>query len=89
MEDKDKAEVFAKTYRSFAKLPVKKEDRKIRRRNRNALKRRPRAEEENEQHITMEELERTIKEAKNNKAAGKDDIPYKMLINLGPKPPQI
>ena len=33
----------------------------------------------------MEELERTIKEAKNNKAAGEDDIPYEMLKNLGPK----
>ena len=83
--DKDKAEQFAKTYKGFSKLPVKREDRILRRKNRTRMKRRPTAEEESEQVFTMEEMERVIKEAKNNKAAGEDDIPYEMIKNLGPK----
>jgi len=47
ISDKHKAEKFAKTYRSFSKLPTRKED--------------------------------------NNRAAGRDDIPYEMIKNLGPK----
>ena len=46
------------------------------------LKARLRAEKENEQHITMEEPERTIKEAKTNmgrQPAREDEIPYEML----------
>ena len=85
VDDKDKAEEFAKTYKSFAKLPVKKEDRTIRRKNRKHMKRKPTAAEESEQAFTMDEMERVIKEAKNNKAAGEDDIPYEMVKNLGPK----
>ena len=43
--DKDKAEQFAKTYKGFSKLPVKREDRILRRKNRMRMKRRPTAEE--------------------------------------------
>ena len=82
VEDADKAEQFAKTYRSFSKLPVKKEDRVLRRYNRKRMKHTNRPVEESEQPLTWEELERTINEAKNNKAAGEDEIPYELIKNL-------
>ena len=85
VEDEDKAEQFAKTYRSFAKLPVSKEDRVLRRYNRKHMKRKQGPVEESEQPLTWAELERAIHEAKNNKAAGEDDIPYELIKNLGPK----
>jgi len=83
--DKDKANQFAKTYKGFSKLEVRKEDRTIRKEVRKAIKRRTTVIEESEQEITMTELERSIEESKKGKAAGEDDIPYEMLQNLGPK----
>ena len=85
VEDADKAEQFAKTYRSFSKLPVAKEDRVLRRYNRKHMKRKHGPVQESEQPLTWTELERVIDEAKNNKAAGEDDIPYELIKNLGPK----
>ena len=41
----DKAEAFAKTYKGFSRLPVKKSDRTIRRRVRKRIERRHKAEE--------------------------------------------
>ena len=41
--------------------------------------------EESEKDITMQEMQRAIEEAANNKAAGEDDIPYECLKHLGPK----
>ena len=84
VEDKDKAEAFAKTYRGFSRLPSRKADRKLRRRVRQFLKSRP-ARTEEEQDITMEELERVIGTAGNNKAAGDDDVPYEFIKRLGPR----
>ena len=84
-DDIDKAEAFAKTYKGFSRLPVKKSDRTIRRRVRKRMKRRPTAEEECEQALTMEEMERVIQEAGNNKASGDDDIPYELIKHLGKK----
>ena len=77
--DKDKAEQFAKTYRSFSKLKARKSDRKIKR----AIRRQHKAKrvlEESE----MTEMLRAIREASNGKAAGSDDIPYELVKNLGP-----
>ena len=44
----------------------------------------PRVLKENEQDITNHEMLRVIKEASNNKAAGRDDISYEFIKNLGP-----
>ena len=67
--DKDKAEQFAKTYRSFSKLKARKEDRRIKRFIRKELKTR-RDLEESEEEITKTEMMRAIKEVSNGKAAG-------------------
>lgn len=84
--DKDKAEQFAKTYKGFAKLPVRREDRRVRRRVRKRLRAtKVSTQEESEQDITIEELERVITEASANKAAGDDEMPYEFLKQLGPK----
>ena len=84
ISDKHKAEKFAKTYRSFSKLPTRKEDRKIKKVIRRQYHAR-RVLEESEQDITKGEMMRAIREASNNRAAGRDDIPYEMIKNLGPK----
>ena len=84
-DDINKAEAFEKTYKRFSQLPVKKSDRTIRRRVRKRIKRRPTAEEECEQALTMEELERVIQEAGNNKVSGDDDLPYEVIKYLGKK----
>ena len=81
--DKDKAEQFAKTYRSFSKLKARKEDRRIKRYIRKELKT-CRDLEESEEEITKTEMMRAIREASNGKAAGEDDIPYELVKNLGP-----
>ena len=49
------------------------------------MKRRSVVEEESEQDITIEELNRVIEEAGSNKAAGEDDIPHELIKHLGPK----
>ena len=49
VEDKDKAKQFVKTYKGFSKLPVRKEDRKLRRFIRKRMKRHPTVPEESEQ----------------------------------------
>ena len=84
VEDKDKAEQFAKTYRSFAKLPVRKKDRKIRKKNRRMSKIKS-AAQECERDLTMQEMTRAIGQTKANKAAGEDEIPYEFIRHLGPK----
>ena len=82
--DSDKAEQFAKTYRSFSKLKARKGDRRIKRAIRKEHKK-TRDLEDSECDITMTEVLRVIKEASNGKAAGNDDIPYEMIKHLGPK----
>ena len=52
VEDIDKAREFAKTYKSFAKIPMKKEDRILRRGIRKRMKRNPLAAQESEQDFT-------------------------------------
>ena len=83
VEDIDKAKAFAKTYKSFSKIPVKKEDRILKKAVLKKMKRKPQAHQESEQNFTLEELERAIAEAKNNMAAGEDDVPYEFIKHLG------
>ena len=83
--DRDKADEFAKTYKSFSILPVSKEDRKLRRTVRNRYKKKPDTSEASECDIKLEELERTINQTNLNKAAGEDRIPYEFLKHLGTK----
>ena len=47
------------------------------------MKRKPQAHQESEQNFTLEELESVIAEAKNNKAAGEDDVPYEFIKHPG------
>ena len=84
-DDKDKANEFAKTYKSFSVLPVYKEDRKLRRAVRKEFKKVPVTPDPSECDIKMEELERNLKQTNQNKAAGEDQIPYEFLKHLGPK----
>ena len=84
ISDKDKAEQFAKTYHSFSRLTVRKEDRKIKRFIRKQHKV-EREMNEREQDITKQEMLRVIRESSNSKAAGRDDISYELVKNLGPK----
>ena len=53
------------------------------------MKRKVSVSEESEQDLTMEELKRTINQAKKNKAAGEDDVPYEFLQHLGPTVKQL
>jgi hypothetical protein len=85
LDNRDKANAFAKTYRSFSRLPVKKSDRAVQRNVRKGLKRRTVEMQECEQNITMNELNRVIDAAGLNKAAGEDDIPYELVKRLGRK----
>ena len=86
IEDADKAEQFAKTYRKFSKLPSRQEDRAIKQKVRKARKQAKGCYilQESERDITAAEVRKVIKQAKNNKAAGQDDVPYEMLKHLGP-----
>jgi ribonuclease HI/exonuclease III len=84
VEDKDKAEQFAKTYRGFAKLPIRREDRRMRKDNRNWMGQQT-ALQACEVEFSMSEMERVIEETKNNKAAGEDEIPYELIKHLGRK----
>ena len=87
VEDEDKAEQFAKTYKQFSRLPKRKTDRE---RKRSIIKRMraklaaPGPLEESEQDLTMAEMNRAIFGAGTNKASGDDDIPYEFIKNLGP-----
>ena len=83
IEDIDKPRQFARTYKGFAKIPMSKEDRILRRGVRKRMKKNTRLIQESEQEFTMDELERVLKETKPNKAAGEGDIPYEFLRNLG------
>jgi ribonuclease HI len=85
VDDKDKANAFAKTYKQFSRIPTRKSDRKIRRSVRNRMKTNTTPLEESEQEITIQELERVIEEAGLKKAAGEDDIPYELIKHLGKK----
>ena len=88
VENKDKADQFAKTYQSFAKLPVEKKDRDFRRKVRKQMEEDEQIGnpiEETEKDIEMHELERAIDGCKNSKAAGEDEIPYEFLKHMGPK----
>ena len=70
VEDRDKAKQFAKTYKSFSKLPENNEEK---------------ADRLYQKKVNNISPERAIDESKKNKAAGEDDIPYEFLKNLGPK----
>ena len=84
IDDADKAEAFAKTYRGFSRLKARKLDRAIRRRVRQRNKKDKNYKPETcEQPITIEELNRAINEAGLNKAAGDDKICYELIKNLG------
>ena len=83
--DSAKAEQFAKTYRRFAKLPVRKSDRQFKKKIRRYAKRKDTILEESEKDISMEEMDRVILAMGNNKAPGRDDIPYEFVRHLGPK----
>ena len=75
--DESKANQFAKTYKSYSKIPARKADRAIRKKFWKYIKKgRIMPITEPEQDISMFELERAIEETATNKAAGKDDIPY-------------
>ena len=85
VEDKDKAEQFAKTYKGFSKIPKRSTDRPMRRSIYERLRSRVTGpSEESEQDLTMQEMERAIFGASNNKSAGSDDIPYEFIKHLGP-----
>ena len=88
VDDSSKAKAFAKTYKGFSKLPMRREDRPIRKSVRRRLKENCQPLEgpdEPEGDITMHELDRAIEEAGLGKAAGEDDIPYEMVKHLGKK----
>ena len=85
VDNRDKAEAFAKTYRGFSRLPVRKSDRAMTRKVRRDRRRRKTTMHESEQNITIEELDRVISQAGLNKAAGEDDIPYELIKYLGEK----
>ena len=84
VDDKDKAEQFAITYRRFGKLKYVRKDRKLMKKNRKKAKEKP-GTDGVEGDITMEEMLRVINNTKANKAAGEDKMPYEFLKHLGPK----
>ena len=57
----------------------------MKRQNRNYLNNKPTEKRKYEEDITWDELLRAIKNAKTEKAAGEDTIPYEMLKELGEK----
>ena len=84
-ENKQKAHQFAKTYKGFGKIPVWKYDRALRKENWKGMKRATSEIQEIEEEFTLTDLNRTIKELKPGKAAGKDTIPNEFIQNLGVK----
>ena len=85
IKDTDKAEQFPKTYQGFAKIPVRKEDRRIRKKFWKYMKDKNRDLEESKKDINMQEMQKVIEDAANNKATGEDDLPYEFLKLLGAK----
>ena len=83
VDNRDKAEQFAKTYRGFARLPTRHSDRALRRRNRELNQKQP-GNQGCEQPVMMQEMLRVIDLSKNNKAAGDDNIAYELIKHLGP-----
>ena len=84
-EDVDKANLFAKTYKRFSRLPATMMNRLYKRNLSKGLKKRMRASEESKREITQSELDRVLLEASTGKAAGEDGIPYGLPKNLEPK----
>ena len=83
VEDRDKANQFAKTYKQFSLIPITREDKEFRKQVRR--KTQITTDDPSETDITMEELERVIDGAGLNKAAGADRIPYEFMKHYGPK----
>ena len=82
-EDSDKAKQFAKTYKKVSRIPKGERDRRMKQENRKFLNKKPKEKNKYEKEITMEDLIRVIEEAKKNKAAGEDTIPYEIIKMLG------
>lgn len=85
IDDKDKAEAFAKTYKGFSRLPKGKKDLTMKRKVRNWIKDKPPHTEWAERDISLKEMESVINQAGLNKSAGVDDIPYELIKHLGPR----
>ena len=88
IKDKDKANHFAKTYRGFAKISSRRNDRYMRKKYWGHMKIMQDGGyelESSEKGIKMEELKRVIATTSNDRAPGPDDIPYEFLKNLGPR----
>ena len=85
VNDKDKANAFAKTYKKVSRIPRGPSDRTIKRKNRQFLNNNTREKNHYEEDLTWEELERAINDTKNNKAPGEDTIPHDIIKQLGPK----
>ena len=85
-DDKDKAKKFLQTYKQVSRIPRGREDRVIKRSNRKFLNSRPTENlDDSESDITMQDLDRAIKDTDKGKAAGEDDIPNDFIHALGPK----
>ena len=80
IEGSEKANQFAKTYKSFSKIPENINDRNIKRVVQRVLRRNQRPIEEAEKGL--EKLERAIEESKTGKATGEDDIANEMIKHL-------
>ena len=86
VEDKDKANAFAKTYKKVSRIPRRRTtDAELKRENRRFLRNKPTEKTKWETDITMEEVERAISELANEKAAGEDEIPNEFISSLGRK----
>ena len=83
VDDSDKVRMFKKTYKAVSRLPRSRSDKKIKHNNRKYLNKRPEEMQDTEGAITREELERAIRESKDEKAAGDDDLPYELIKALG------
>lgn len=85
IHDDEKAEKFRETYKKQSRIAHPKEDRELKKENRRFLDWRPDTFVKAEEEITMEELERAIRETRTEKAAGDDDIPHEFIKALGEK----
>ena len=81
--DRKKAEVFMKHYASVSKINLSKEDQKINRECKAAIKRSG-VEPEEAKEFSMYELDRAIDQMRHKSAAGPDDISPMMIKSLGP-----